>query len=198
MGTALDWIGQIAAWIGQWIPRWRIVAPTEAAVKAEGFFLPRSLRVRFRGFDGDMRLTPCGPGLHWYWPATTLMDTYPTKFQSDNLPSQTFETADDKTITVGGVVSYTVIDIIKAITGTHSAMKTIQVHTLAAIHEVCCRMTLDELNTEQRRGTLKTKLRNQAQTPLAEFGVKIEDCRLTDKARSRALRLIQSTQQDDA
>src|SRR4051812_18533290 len=143
-----------------------------------------------------MRLTPCGPGLHWYWPATTMMDTYPTKFQSDNLPSQTFETADNYTITVGGVVSYTVVDIEKALSETHSAMKTTQVLTLAAIHRVCCRMTLEQLKDEQRRGTLNTKLRNEAQAPLEKFGVKIDDCRLTDLAKSRALRVIQSTQND--
>lgn len=112
------------------------------------------------------------------------------------LPSQTFETVDGVSITVGGVVDYTVTDIVAAITQTHSCMKTVQVHTLAAIHEVCCRMTREQLKDEQRRGTLKTKLKNQAQGPLKEFGVQIESCRLTDLTKTRAYRLIQSTQQD--
>lgn len=193
MDSALAWVGQIAAWIGQWIPRWRVVPPTEGGVKAEGFFLP----ARWRSYTGDLRVTPLAPGLHWYWPATTQLDTYPTVFQSDNLPSQTFETADGVTVTVGGVASYVVTDIVKALTATHSAMKTTQVHAMAAIHQVCCRLTLDELKDEQRRRTLGTKLRNEANGPLAAFGIRVEDLRLTDLTRTRAFRLIQSTQQDD-
>lgn len=192
MESALAWIGQIASWVGQWIPRWVLIPSTEAAVKYESFFLP----ARLRQFKGDMRITACGPGLHWYWPATTMMEKYPTAFQSDNLPSQTFDTADGKTVTVGGVVSYTVTDIVKLLTSTHSAQKTIQVHTLAAIHDVCCKLSHEQLMLEQQKGTLKTKLRNGAQKPLTPFGVEINDCMLTDLTKSRAYRLIQSTQVD--
>jgi regulator of protease activity HflC (stomatin/prohibitin superfamily) len=196
--SALAWIGQIAAWIGHWVPRWIVVVPTHACVKYEGFFLPRRLRVRHGGFDGEMRITAKGPGLFWYWPATTRVDDYPTAYQSDDLKSQSFETSDDHSISVGGCVSYVVIDIVTLLSGNQSPMKTITVHTMSAIHKVCCGMTLAELKEEQRRGTLGTKLKNAAQRDLAEWGVVVRDCRLTDLTRSRTLRVIQSTQADAA
>jgi hypothetical protein len=68
MESAFAWIGQIAEWIGQWIPRRAILDTTEGAIKYTGFFLPRRLRVRFRGFDGDMKISVCEAGIHWYWP----------------------------------------------------------------------------------------------------------------------------------
>ena len=57
-------------------------------------------------------------------------------------------------------------------------------------------MTHDELRLEQRKRTLNTKLRNAVQRRTLEFGVEVDDCMLTDLVRSRAIRLIQSTQSD--
>lgn len=193
MEGALAWIGKIAEWIGQWFPRWTVLDRTQGAVKSEGFFLP----TRLRRFKDDVRVTALAPGLHWWWPATTAFELYPTSFQTDNLPSQTMETNDDTTITVGGMITYTVVDIEKLLTQTHSGQKMIQAKTLAAIHKVCCKMTWDQLKKEQREGTLDTKLRNACQRPLTMFGVKVEDCQLTDLAKTRVYRLIQSTQQDN-
>jgi regulator of protease activity HflC (stomatin/prohibitin superfamily) len=191
--SALAWIGQIAAWIGQWIPRWTLLDSTEGAVKFEGFFLPASCR----RYKGSMRTSVCEPGLHWYWPATTSLQSYPTAFQTDNLPSQTMETADGIPITVGGMLTYTVDDLSKLLTQTHSAVKMIQFLTLAAIHDVCCNLTWEALRNEQRRGTLDTKLKNAAQRQLTDFGVRVVKCMLTDMAKTRVYRLIQSTQMDN-
>ncbi len=193
MGSAFEWVGQLVSWFAQFFPRFVTLDTTQGAVKFEGFFLPQ----RLRRFDGDMRLTLCGPGLHWFWPATTSFQIYPTEYQTDNLPSQTIETSDGKSISVGGMVTYTVTDLLMLLPRTHSAVKMVQVKVLAAIHEVICKMSWEQLTIEQRKGTLNTKLRHAAQKQLTEFGVKIEECMLTDLARSRVFRLIQSTQQDD-
>jgi regulator of protease activity HflC (stomatin/prohibitin superfamily) len=195
---ALAWIGQIMEWIGRWFPRWSLLDTTEGAVKFEGFFLPQKLRVWCGGYDGAMRTTVLGPGMHWFWPVTTSFQVYPTEYQTDNLPSQTIETADGKTITVSGMITYRITDLGKLLPRTHSALKLVQVLTLAAVHATMCKFTFEQLSVEQRKGTLNTKLRNAAQKPLEEFGVKVEDCMLTDLTRSKVFRLIQSTQQDDA
>jgi len=197
MDSAFAWLGQLIDWIGRFVPRFVLLDSTQGAVKFEGFFLPRKLRIFFRGYGGEMRTTFCGPGMHWYWPPTTSFQEYPTAFQTDNLPSQTMETMDDIAITVGGMVTYTVPDLTQLLTQTHSAIKMVQVLTLTAIHDVCCRMTWEDLKKEQRRGTLDTKLRNAAQKLLTPFGVKVEECSLTDMAKTRVYRLIQSTQQDE-
>lgn len=193
MESALAWIGQIASWIGQWFPRWTVLDMTQGAVKSEGFFLP----ARLRTYKQAVRITVLGPGLHWWWPATSAFELYPTAYQTDNLPSQTIETEDNVTITVGGMVTYTVADLGKLLTQSHSGLKMVQAKCLAAIHGVCCKMSWSQLKSEQRKGTLDTKLRHACQKPLTVFGVTIEDCQLTDLAKARVYRLIQSTQQDD-
>lgn len=194
MESALAWIGQIAQWIGQWFPRFFTLDMTQGAVKTEGFFLPPWLR----RFKGDVRVTVLRAGLHWQWPATTQVEIYPTEFQSDDLRTQTFETADGVPISVGGTISYRVKDLGLLLPRCHSAVKTVQVLTMIAIHATCCRLSYEALREEQRRGTLNTKLRNAARKPLEEFGVEVVDCMLTDLVRSRTFRLIQSTQVDDA
>lgn len=197
LDSALGWIGQIAEWIGKWIPRWVNIEPTEGGLKYESFFLPRKLRVRWGGFDGDQRITYCGPGMHWYWPVTSQIPTWPIVLQTDNLPSQTIETLDGKGITIGGMVTYTVTDLLKLATMTHSSMKLIQVLALATIHAECCKLNWDDLREKQRKRTLNTLLRNGLQKELNQYGVKIDDCMLTDLVRTKAFRLIQSTQQDE-
>lgn len=182
MDAALAWIGQIAAWVGQWIPRWIIMPVTHGGVK----------------YVRGARVVTMGPGVHFYWPATTTIDNYPTATQTDNLPSQTIETEDDVSITVGGMVTYSVHDVAALLSQTHSGQKRIQAMTLAAIHRECCRMTWADLKREQRKGTLDTKLRNAAQKHLGDFGVTIEACQLTDLAKTRVYRVINSTQQDNA
>lgn len=192
MDGALAWIGQIAQWIGSFVPTWRVLDTTEGAVKFEGFLLPALLR----RYKEPLKITTCGPGVHWFWPAFTSFQQYPTAIQTDDLPTQTMETADNVSIIVGGMVTYSVPRIEQLLTATHSGYKMIQVLTLAAIHDVCCGMTWADLQSEQRRGTLDTKLRNAAQKLLTIYGVKIEACMLTDLARARVYRLINSSQAD--
>lgn len=196
MDSALAWVGQIAEWIGRFFPRWVILDVTEGGVKYVGYFLPRGLRLRFRGFDGDMRVQILGPGLHWYWPATTKLQEHPTARQADNLPTQTIVTSDDKCVAVSGMLVYEVRDLGAFVTQTFSPMHLVQDISLTAIHDVCSNFTWEELKTKQQKGTLDTALKNAAHKQLEPYGIKVIKCMLTDLAITRVLRLIQTTSQD--
>lgn len=180
MDSALAWIGQIAAWIGQFIPRWQIVDTTRGAVK----------------FVRGSRVVKLGPGLHWFWPVLTDFHVYPTARQAVDLRAQTFVTEDDKTIVVGGLIVYEIEDIEKILAHTYDPEETIRDITLSAIHDVCCQMSWDELKREQRRGTLDTKLRRESQKGLIDYGVKVLKTTLTDLAPCRVLKLVQSMAKD--
>lgn len=193
MDSALAWIGQLAEWLGKFFPRFALLTQGEGAVKYEGFFLP----ARLRRYKEPIRLTVHEPGLHWYWPATSSWQEYPTALQTDNLPSQTMETVDGISIVAGGMISYRVSDLGKLLPHCHSAVKLVQSLVLTSIHETCCSYKWPDLKEAQRRRTLNTKLRNAAKRTLAEFGIEVVDCMLTDLVRTRVYRLIQSTQQDD-
>lgn len=184
MESALAWIGQIASWVGQWIPRWVILDPTMGAVK----------------YVGGKKVVALGPGIHFYWPARTNLDTYPTARQADDLRSQTIMTADEDAeiaIVVGGMIVYEVFDILKLLPTTYRATQTVKDLALTCIHDVCCQMTFRELRAEQRKGTLDTKLKNAAKKALEEYGIRVLKVQLTDLARARVYKVMQSTSRDE-
>jgi regulator of protease activity HflC (stomatin/prohibitin superfamily) len=181
MESALAWIGQLAEWIGKFFPRWIILDPRVSGVK----------------YVRGKRVVKLGPGIHWYWPLITTYDTYPTVRQTDNLVSQTLVTTDDQTVIVDGMIVYDVTDVEKLLTTVHHAVRAIQDISLTAVHDVCCNMTWQELKNEQRKGTLDTKLRNAAQKQLADYGVRVIKCMLTDLSNKvRVLRVVQSINKD--
>jgi regulator of protease activity HflC (stomatin/prohibitin superfamily) len=181
MNEALAWIGQIAEWIGRFVPRWLILDTTEGAVK----------------FVKGKKAIPLAAGIHWWWPVTTKITEYPIAFQADRLPTQTIVTTDDRTILVGSMISYEIMDILPLVAHTHSASMTVSNMAMTAVHEVCCKMAWPDLKNEQRRGTLDTKLRNAAQKWLGEYGVKVVSLVLIDLAPTRVLKLNQSTSQEN-
>ncbi len=181
MDSALAWFGQLIEWIGRFIPRWIILDTTEGAVK-------------FVRGKNPIALTA---GVHWYWPVTTKITDYPTAFQADRLAAQTIVTTDDKTIIVGAMISYTVTDILPLVAHTHSAITTVKNLAMSAVHEVCCRMSWEELKGEQRKGTIDTKLKNTAQKLLRDYGVRVEALMLIDLAPARVLKLMQSTSMEE-
>lgn len=182
MDSALAWIGQVAEWIGQWVPRWVILAPTRGGVK---YVRGREVHI-------------LGPGIHFYWPVMTELATYPVARQADDLRSQTLVTTDDKTIVVGGMVVYCVRDLSRLLPTTYQPEQAIKDITLTSIHNVCCRMSWAELKDEQRKGTLDTKLKNAAKRQLEDYGVEVLKVQLTDLAPAQIYRVMQSTSKDEA
>lgn len=198
MDSALAWIGQIASWVGQWIPRRPTLDTTEGAIKYEGFILPRAWRVRWGGFDGDMRVHVCGPGMHWWWPATSKWTEYPTARQSDRLESQVLTSSDDKTFLLSGTITYQVDDLAKLVPVTHSPMRNTLEIAVTAIAKVCCKMDWATLAKENREGTLETKLKNMAQKELSEYGITVIRLRLNTLARCRVVKVAQSISNEEA
>jgi regulator of protease activity HflC (stomatin/prohibitin superfamily) len=180
MDSALAWIGQIAEWIGKFVPRWIILDTTEGGVK----------------FVRGRKVVLMEPGIHWYWPATTSYNTYPTANQTDELRSQTIVTADGKTIDLSALIRYQVDDVAKLLSENYQAKTAIADVSLAAIHDVCCRMTWGALQLEQRKGTLKTKLRKAVAKEVRALGVQVHAVTLTDMSVCRVLKLKQSTRTD--
>jgi len=181
MESALSWIGQIAEWIGAFVPRWAILDTTQGAIK----------------FVGGSKVRVCGPGVHFWWPARTTLVTYPTAQQTDRLGTQTMETKDGRTFIVEGTITYCVENLALLIPVTHSATTAIVDITMTVVHDVCCSMDWETLQAEQRKGTIKTKLRNAAQKELSEYGIKVLRLKLNTLAKCRVLKISQSTSNEE-
>lgn len=178
--SALGWVGQLAEWFGRFIPRWEIVDTVHGAIK----------------FVRGSRVVSLGPGIHWFWPLTTDFHVYPIARQAVDLRAQTFVTTDDRVVVVGGLIVYEIDDIEKILAHTYDPEETVRDITLSAIHDVCCRFSWEDLKGEQRRGTLDTKLRREAQRGLEGYGVRVLKTTLTDFAPCRVLKLIQSNSKE--
>lgn len=178
--NALDWIGQIADWLGRFIPRWVIVETTHGAVK----------------FVKGAQVVALGPGVHWFWPITTEFVAYPTARQATDLRAQTLCTTDDRSIVVGGMVVYEITDIEAIVARTYEPDDTIRDIALSAIHDVCCQKSWAELKDAQRKGDLDKELKREVAKELSRFGVKVLKTTLTDLAPCKVLKLMTSVSKD--
>lgn len=181
MNAAFEWIGQIADWFGAFIPRWHILDTTEAAVKY------------VRG-----KPKYCCPGaVHFVWPLMTTWMMYPVARQTDRLETQTMESKDGKTFIAAGTITYSVNDIMMLVPTTHSPSATVIELAAGALHDVCCDYNWEDLQVHQRKGTLKTQLRNEAQKQLKDYGVTVIKVQLTSLARCRVIKVNQSTSNEE-
>jgi regulator of protease activity HflC (stomatin/prohibitin superfamily) len=181
MGAAFEWIGKLVEWLGAFIPRWVILDTTVGAVKY---------------VKGKPKF--CAPGnIHWYWPVTTLWDIYPMARQTDRLESQTMETTDGKAFIIAGTITYQVVDLMALLTTTHNAMTNTQELAASAVHDVCCEYSWAELQDKQKRGVLKTELKNEAQKQLRDYGVQVLKLQITSMARCRVYKISQSTASEE-
>lgn len=177
MESALGWLGAIMDWIGQFIPRIEILPTTDGAVK----------------FVRGSRVVPIGAGLHVYWPLTTKFIRLAVATQTLDLRPQKLTTADDKTVIVGGLISYEIEDIKKALADTWNVDATIKDASLRAVTRTVLSLSWDELKSKARKGTLDTILRNEARKALEPYGVRVLEMSLTDLATTRVYSLVQAT-----
>lgn len=174
MNEALAWIGQIAEWVGKFIPRWMVVDSTHGWVK----------------FVRGSEISSGGGNIVWWWPATTNIHTYPIARQTINLKSQIITTLDNKSVAVGGMMVYVVGNVEKLLTQTYAPDSVLADIGLAAIHDVCSGLTWDEIIEAQRDGDLDSLMRKQAAKDLKDYGVRVKRFTLTDLAPARVIKLI--------
>lgn len=174
MESALAWIGQLVELIASFFPHFKIVRTTHGMVK----------------FVGGANAIAVGPGWWWYWPCRTEVVEYPTARQSVNLANQTLTTMDDKTIMVGGMVVFEVHDLLALVAHTFDPDDAVKDIASAAVHDVCCTKTWDELKAGQRKGTLDTELRNEMKKGLTKYGVTIIRTTLNELALCKVIKIV--------
>jgi hypothetical protein len=180
--SALAWIGAVVEWIGRFVPRREILDTTEGAVKYKGGSTP----------------VYCGPGIHWWWPWKSKWQAFPIVRQPLDLRTQIITTTDDKTVAMGGLIVYEILDLLKLVPMTYHPDMAVKEMAVSAIHSVCAEMDWETLKRENHRGTLDTKLRREAQKALAGYGVKVIQVTLTDLSLCRVFKVINSTSMDEA
>jgi hypothetical protein len=155
MDKAFAWIGYIVEWLGQFFPRWKVIPTTHGWIKW------------VRGF----KVKVGGPGIVWWWPATTEIEGYP--------------------VAVSGMLVYEVSDIEKLLGHTFDPDDTVKDIAQSALTDVLGHMSWPDIKKGQGK-TLDTKLKNAAKKELEDYGVNVLKCSLTTLALCRVHRLITS------
>ncbi len=176
MDQAFAWIGAITEWFGKFIPRVVVLPVTDRAVK----------------FVRGKKVVPLEPDLHVYLPFTTKFVQLPVVAQTLDLRPQKLTTADDKTVIVGSLISYEIVDIQKALAETFHVDSTIRDSVLRAVTRVVLGLSWNDLREMARKGTLDTRLKNEAQKALDPYGVRVIQMSLTDLAITKVYSLVNS------
>jgi regulator of protease activity HflC (stomatin/prohibitin superfamily) len=174
MENAFAWIGQTAEWVGRFFPHITIVPTTHGAVK----------------FVKGKKVVPLGPGIYVYLPLTTQLVGYPTARQAVDLRPQTIVTKDDKTIAIGALIVYEIMDIAAILAHTYDPEETVRDIAMSGVHDVCCQYEWEDLKAAQRSGKLDTALRQEIRKGLEPYGVKLMKATLTDLAPCRVIKLM--------
>lgn len=185
LDSALGWVGQIAAWVGRFFPRWQVIHPANAVVKMIGW------SVRWWKYP-EPRIVAQRAGIVLWWPAVTDIYEWPVVRQANNLQAQTIVTTDGKTFIVAGMIVFEVEDVLTLISSVFDPDDSIRDLALAAIHDACIQYDSEGLLTASRNGKLDTAMRQEARARLRPFGVTVTAVRLTDLAPGRVLRLVNS------
>lgn len=130
-----------------------------------------------------------GPGLHVYWPIVSIVEQIVTARQTLNLPTQVLTTKDRRSVVVGGLVVYRIVDVVQAIGERNFDVDdTARDVCMAALMEVVSDMTFDELLGNPK--DVSIKLKRQARKSLRRFGVGVVNAFLTDLSQCRTYRFI--------
>ena len=105
-----DWLNDVMRWVGDLVPAWDLLEPTEGGVK----------------FKPGGRIIVLKPGyIYWWWPATTKVTTLPIKRQTLSF-NQRLTVGGEDAVSINTVIVYTVDDVQKALVETTDFEDTIE------------------------------------------------------------------------
>ncbi len=169
MEAALGWIGELVTWLVSWFPCMAICRKTHGGVK----------------FVRGKKVVKIKPGLYWYWPITTEVETVVVVRQTLNLPVQRLTTKDDKVISIGVVILYYVDDVIKALVDSADYDDMAVDVAGQSVADIVAETDYENLRSKQR--DMENRMARRCRTDLRPFGLYVEKCRITDFARTRML-----------
>jgi regulator of protease activity HflC (stomatin/prohibitin superfamily) len=167
-------LGEIVRYLGEWIPRPRIVRLTDGGI-----------RFWFGKWASVVR-----PGWRLEWPAVMELEIVPVVRQVTQLTPQTLFTRDSRPVIAGAVIVWSIEDVHKYLVENFEAEDSVTEVAGYAVRDAIVGKTLEQIQeTDGRRG-IDRSLLAEASKALAKFGVKVEVMRLTDFAPARVLNLV--------
>jgi len=165
-----EWLNTIFEAILEFFPRRVIVTATHRGVKWKF------------GFE----VVELDPEVHWYWPLVSEVTQYPVARQTLKLDPQTLMTSDLKKVMARGMVVYRIVDVVAA-WGEHNLDIDETVADIAAgcIYDLVLGCDLEEMVESDHTEALTEAV----QEALEEYGVLVEQVKLTDFSEVRSVHL---------
>lgn len=168
------WLNDIILALLEIVPRRVIVRATHRGVKWSLWRGPKEM---------------C-PGLRLWWPLITEIEVIPVARQTLNTQTQALMTKDGQQVVAGGVVIYSISDIVKAIgERNYDVDETVNDISQAAIVDVITSWELYDL-LENINGKAEVDLTETCRRQLRQYGVYVHRAALTDFSQCRSLNLL--------
>lgn len=170
MSIGLDWINEIAEWIGDLIPTWDLLPPTEGGVK----------------FKPGGKVEVLKPGhIYWWWPAVTVVERIDTKRQTLTF-GQRLTTKDGVTVQCNTVIVFTINDVVKALVETFDFEDTIGEAAQKLTVKPIMSREFDQICTDMADSNeMRNEVTRAARSLLSDYGVEVLDGYVCDFTETR-------------
>jgi regulator of protease activity HflC (stomatin/prohibitin superfamily) len=159
VSIGLDWINDVAEWFGALIPDWDLLQVNESGVK----YLPGG------------RVKVIKPGIYWYWPVTTKVETIDIKRQTLTF-GQRLTTKDEVTVQCNTVIVFTINDVEKALVDTYDFEDTIGEAAQKLTVKPIMSRTFEQILTDMADSNdMRNEVTRAARSLLSDYGVEVLD-----------------------
>ena len=167
----MDWLQKIFDKLLALLPVVQMLTPYEAGV-------------RFTFGKWHKKL---GPGWYVYWPLIQMVVWMETQTQLADLKTQSIITSDERDVVISGAIQYSIKDVEKAIMNVQDVDKSLMTLALGVILEFVSKHTFSECkDIEGLKKEILKGIREEAQG----WGLKIEKVFISDRGRTRNIRLL--------
>lgn len=151
---------------------------------------PRGVKIRstHRGVKWPFCGNPVElkPGIRFYWPLFDELEVIVVARQTDDLPPQTLTLKDGTTVAVAGLTIYEINDVVAAYGQRNwDVTSTVRDLSMAAIAEVVTKLEKEDL---KQLSKINSRITRRVRAWAAEYGVKVERCRLVEVSVARTIR----------
>ena len=167
-----DWINDIAGWIGNLIPDWDLLLPTEGGIK----------------FSFGGKIIELEPGhIYWWWPAVSSIITLDTRRQTLSF-NQRLTTKDEVEVSLNTVIVFVVDDVIKALVDTNDFLDTIEEVAQKLVVQPVMSRTFEEIRRDVAESNdMRNELTRGARNILSPYGVKVLDSYMSDFTKTTVI-----------
>ncbi len=167
-----EWINDIAAWVGNLIPEWDLLLPTEGGIK----------------FKPGGKVVLLKPGyIYWWWPAISSIITLDIKRQTLSF-NQRLTTIDQVEVSLNTVIVFIVDDVTKALVETRDFEDTIvEMAQKAVVQPIMSRTFKEIIRDMAESNNMRNELTRGARTVLSPYGVKVLDGYVSDFTKTKVI-----------